>query len=131
MKDRDWFTLTFLFLLLAISGCGQDLTGVRRSFLGEEQCKASAARDCECIQMNAPQHQRLTGVTVLKCPSHDNYAAAVGHDYCLNRDPSTNGFRAKLSLEGCPWKETQAETTRMLEPRLGSSQASELTGQAH
>lgn len=113
---RLWTCLVSLaFVILSsfiLVSCGSD--GVERAFLGESRCLASASAECECVEMNSPEHQQLTGLTILKCPHHSNFIQAQDFPFCLNWNPETGRYREQLSLDGCPWVETPEEAQRLL-----------------
>ena len=108
------FLLRLFCFFVVVSGCGAEPNDLQRSFQGETRCTREASFDCDCVILNSPQHQQATGTTILKCPFHENFEAAIGHEYCLNKDPATGGFRSKLAVDGCPWKDSTEETNRLL-----------------
>lgn len=115
------WVVAVLFVAALSSGCGsagQDLEALGQSFTGKTKCTEAASFDCGCVQMNSPEHQRQTGLTVLKCSHQANFEKARENPYCLNRDPQTGSLRNRLSLEGCPWKETPEEAARLLSSEM-------------
>ncbi len=117
-------TLLLVPLFFALVACGQDgdtagdaVSGAAKSlsnaFLGKKECDTDSSFDCNCVVLNSPEHQKRTKVTVLKCPGDENYEAAQGHEYCLNRDPATGELVERLSVDGCPWVKSEEEAAEL------------------